>query len=120
MNNVKEFTLAPSHEAIIDEVANQNNSVRYFLAQCPTVRVGRDHHTDGKSENRTIETRLHDVYWRFCKFTALVPHVSQRAFNLMMKELQGTFGFSQRIVKTDRHGVQTAYDWITLVDEGSL
>ena len=66
----KEYTLSPSHGAIVDGVANQNNSVRYFLAQCPTVLVGRGHH-GGNSENHTIETRLHDVYWRFCKFTAL-------------------------------------------------
>ena len=34
----------------------------------------------------------------------------------MMEDLQGTFGFNQTIKKTERHGVQTVYEWVTLVD----
>ena len=37
----KDYTLPSSHTATINDMANQNNSVRYFLSQSPRLRVGK-------------------------------------------------------------------------------
>jgi putative DNA primase/helicase len=110
----REYTLPTSHMAAIDEMAVANNSVRYFLAQCPRLRVGRREH-EGRSEISITDQRLFDEYWSFCAGTGGVQRVTQTRFHASMKELAVNFAFEQ--VKTQEKGAQeTKYLYITLAD----
>ncbi len=60
-----DYTIPGSHETIIQDIANENNSVRYFLSCSPRIRVGRVAHA-GKTGARTLATKLHDEYFSFC------------------------------------------------------
>lgn len=104
-----EYTLPPSHVEVIREVAQENNSVRFFLETSQTVQV-----TPGRTSNHISEGRLYQEYWSFCFGPAAVRPVGSRAFRQRMKDLQSELGF-QIEYQVNAMGVQDAhYRCITL------
>ncbi|WP_210235773.1 hypothetical protein, partial [Mesorhizobium sp. M1C.F.Ca.ET.187.01.1.1] len=72
----KDYTLPSSHRVVIDDMANQNNSVRYFLSQSPRLKVGvREHEGLSPSKTRTTGDLLFDEYWAFCAMAGGVMRV---------------------------------------------
>ena len=108
-----EYTLPKSHLQLIREVAQENNSVRFFLEESPTVRVVRD--SSEKTSARTPETKLYKEYWSFCFGPGGAKPVGSRAFRQRMREMQSEMGFSLEF-ETNQMGVQEAlYGSIILV-----
>lgn len=89
------YTLPTSHMVLEDQVANDANSVRYFLANCHDVKVG-----DGGSVS---EARLFQLYHNFCLTTQVARPMMQRNFHKLMQGLNNTFKFKQVIVQQDGH-----------------
>lgn len=108
----KDFTTPSSHMAIIDEMANLNNSVRYFLSQSPRLKVGKREH-EGTSKTRTMGDLLFDEYWSFCTMAGGVSRVPRTKFHALMKELAPAFKFEQ-LKETRSGGYDIAYNYITL------
>jgi phage/plasmid-associated DNA primase len=115
MRRTGQYTFPISHEILVNQMSAENNSVHYFLADCPRLRIGRAAH-EGRSETRTSETRLHHEYSLFCISMGLARPVMPRRFHAMMKDLERVFGFKQLIKMTDRNGMLAEYEWLTLAD----
>lgn len=110
----KEYTLPTSHMACVDQMATDNNSVRYFMSVSPRVSVVRDR--AGKSvPPKTTATALHGEYWSFCIGIGVAQRVSLNSFMKMMRELQPVFGYEE-FVETNSNGQQqVVYNWMELV-----
>lgn len=99
-----DYSLPSSHVELVSEIANQNNSVRYFFAEGGVRREPSAH---------TSEQTLYEHYWAFCNAVAHVKPVMLKKFRLMARELQREFGFE--IITDVASGIQTArYEYITL------
>ncbi|RWD47500.1 bifunctional DNA primase/polymerase [Mesorhizobium sp.] len=109
----KDYTLPSSHMATIDDMANQNNSVRYFLSQSPRLRVGKREH-EGTSKTRTMGDLLFDEYWSFCTMAGGVQRVQRTRFHALMKELAPAFRFEQ-LRETRNGGFDFVYNFVTVV-----
>ncbi|WP_353645753.1 phage/plasmid primase, P4 family [Mesorhizobium sp. WSM2239] len=109
----KDYTIPSSHLAMIDEMANANNSVRYFLSQSPRLRVGKREH-EGISQIRTMGDPLFDEYWSFCTMAGGVQRVARTKFHALMKELAGSFKFEQ-LKETRSGGYDIVYNYVTVV-----
>jgi putative DNA primase/helicase len=111
----REYTLPPSHTQAIREIAQENNSVRFFLEESPTVRIVSDSHA--KISTRTSEDKLYKTYWSFCLGPGGAKAVGQRAFRSFMKQLQSEKGFDL-VIETNPLGMQQAYyQSVTIVSE---
>lgn len=109
-----EYTLPESHVQTIREVAQENNSVRFFMEECPKIRVVG--HSPEKTSTRTSEDKLYKEYYSFCYGAAGAKAVGQRAFRARMRELQSELDF-QLTIETNTMGIQQAfYRSVTLVD----
>jgi putative DNA primase/helicase len=109
-----DYTIPASHETIIQDIANENNSVRYFLSSSPRIKVGRIAH-EGKPGNRTLATSLHDEYFSFCLAGKVVQRVPLTQFNMMLGELCHEFDFQQLTVPTSQGQTAIVYEYITVV-----
>ncbi|MGQ7794524.1 DUF5906 domain-containing protein [Faunimonas sp. B44] len=109
------YTIPSSHMTVVDDMANSNNSVRYFLARCPRLRLGQKKH-EGMSETSTTGQRLFDEYWSFCIGAAGAQRVSQQKFHNLMKELVGAFKFQQHRNVTENGTTEFVYEYVTFVD----
>jgi putative DNA primase/helicase len=98
----RNYTLPTSHMACIDQMATDNNSVRYFLTVSPRVLIDR---TDKENPPSTSATALHGEYWSFCIGIGTAQRVSMQSFLRMMRELQPVFGFEE-IHKANSNGSQ--------------
>lgn len=110
-----EYTIPPSHEQIMREVAQENNSVRFFLEESPTVRVGQG--SPEKTSIRISEDKLYKTYWSFCCGPAHVKPVGQRAFRSLMRELQSEKDFHLELETNEMGVMQAYYRYITLATE---
>ncbi len=112
-----EYTLPPSHKQLLKEVAQENNSVRFFMQESPTVKVDPTvDSSSGKPMNRTLETKLYKEYWSFCFGPGGAKPVGSRVFRARMRELQSEMGFELKF-ETNAMGVQEAfYDFVTVVN----
>lgn len=107
------YTLPTSHMALIDQMAAENNSVRYFLTSCPRIVVGQ-HKVGAMSLSMTT---LHGEYWNFCLATGTAQRVSVNRFAAMMKELQPTFNFRERMRPTKNGQPEIVYEGVALEHE---
>jgi hypothetical protein len=111
------YTLAESHKRCVDEMMEQNNSVRFFISSLLAqgrLLVGEPAHY-GKSQDSTTSEPLHREYSTFCSLVANVRHVSLTKFQEMMQECQGKYGFS-KIIEMKPNGAQIVkWKYITLV-----
>lgn len=115
----RDYTLPTSHMAMVDDMAMNNNSVRYFLVQSPRLKVGKKQHQN-TSENRITGQRLFEEYWSFTAASGGAQRVQQSKFHAMMRELQTPFGFEQIRGTTATGGVEVTYEYITFVDKRAL
>jgi P4 family phage/plasmid primase-like protien len=93
-----DYTLPRCHTELVNEVATQNNSVRFFLQNGGVIR-------DAKAEIQ--EKDLFANYWTFCKMNANSQPVSMRKFRLVARELEREMGFRIRLVH--REGGEVAW-----------
>lgn len=111
----KDFTIPSSHRVVIDDMANQNNSVRYFLSQSPRLRVGkREHEGLAASKTRTMGDHLFDEYWVFCAQAGGVQRVPRMRFHGLMEELAPAFRFEQ-LREMRNGGTDIVYNYVTVV-----
>lgn len=106
-----EYTLPPSHSQVVREMAQENNSVRFFLEESRTVRVCR-----GSTSARTSETKLYKAYWSFCFGPGGARPVGMRQFRAAMRDLQSQLGFQMEITLTPMGAQDVTYSCLTLVD----
>lgn len=110
----KDYTLPTSHLAMIDDMANSNNSVRYFLSANPRLKIGRAEH-EGTSQIHITGDHLYDEYYSFSRMAGGVSPVPRGKFHTLMKELAPNFAFEQ--LKTTERSAQTfGYTFITLAN----
>lgn len=108
-----EFTLPVSHKQLIRELAQENNSVRFFMEESPKVQVGA-----GDSEKptpRISETKLYNEYWSFCLGPGGARPVGSRGFRAMMRELQHEMGFHLVLERTELGAQEAYYECVTVV-----
>lgn len=118
-----EYTLPPSHQQMIREIATENNSVRHFLLDSGRVKSVMPPRGSGPlelaaadtPENRISETKLYQVYSSFCLGPGGARAVSQSQFRSRMRELTW-FGFQIVIEDTEHGGQNCVYKYLTLVD----
>lgn len=109
-----EYTLPASHTQLIKEVAQENNSVRFFLEGSGLVRVV-DPDPSEKKPTSISESVLYKEYWTFCFGPGGAKPVGSRIFRQRMREMQAEKGFELRFT-TNHMGVQEAhYDCVTVV-----
>ena len=106
----KDYTLPTSHMACIDQMATDNNSVRYFLSVSPRITIDRTK----KEAAHTSATKLHGEYWSFCIGIGTPQRVSLQAFLRMMRELQPVFGFDEEIITNSTGAQEVIYKHINL------
>jgi putative DNA primase/helicase len=108
MEEMREFryatdlSLPPSHERCINDMANMNNSVRYFLATSGRVRrqlVGAE------TSVRISEEKLYQAYYSSCLYKGGAQPVSSRNFTNKMRELKEEFNFEIEM-KKDMYGTE--------------
>ncbi|MDB2578802.1 bifunctional DNA primase/polymerase [Tateyamaria sp.] len=110
----QEYTLPPSHKQLLREVAQENNSVRFFMQESPAVKIVSD--SSDKLLNRTLETKLFKEYWSFCFGAGGVKPVGSRVFRARMREMQSEMNYRLSF-ETNPMGVQEAfYDFVTVVN----
>lgn len=108
----REYTLPPSHFRMLGEMANLNNSVRFFLTTSAKIRIplGIDELEKADISDPTLsrisETKLHTDYWSFCVGTGGAQPVGLRSFRAKMRELGNELGFKMRITTTQQ-GLET-------------
>lgn len=104
----REYTLPDSHKQLIREIAQENNSVRFFIEESPKIRVS--------TSGRISETKLFSEYWSFCFGPGNARPVTSKAFRNAMRELQQEKGF-RLVIQTNPLGAQEAfYDCLILAD----
>ncbi len=104
----REYTLPESHKQLIREIAQENNSVRFFIEESPKLRVS--------TSGRISETKLFSEYWSFCFGPGNAKPVTSKAFRNAMRELQQEKGF-RLVIQTNSLGAQEAYyESLTLAD----
>lgn len=110
----KEYTIPSSHRDCMREVANLNNSVRFFLTEGGRTRVVPLQ--DGeKTSIRTSEHSLYTAYWSFCIGPGGVKPVGSTAFRSKMRELGPELGF-KLVLNPQPNGTQEViYENLTLV-----
>lgn len=106
----REYTLSSSHEQLIREVAQANNSVRFFMEESPVVQVGN-------SSTRISEDKLYKEYWAFCLGPGGVRAVSSRKFRSAMRELQSHLGFQLVLEKSEMGSQEVFYQSVTVVEK---
>ena len=96
----REYTLPESHKQLIREIAQENNSVRFFIEESPKIRLN--------TQSRISETKLYNEYWSFCYGPGNARPVGSKAFRNCMRELQMEKGF-RLLIQTNGLGAQEAY-----------
>lgn len=110
----RDYTLPTSHMACVDQMASDNNSVRYFLTVSPRITIDLER-TEGKTVPETTAIALHNEYWSFCLGIGTAQRVSFQVFQRMMKELQAVFGFEEQIRSNSNGHQEVIYLWLTIV-----
>lgn len=103
----KDYTLTASHDQLIREIAQENNSVRFFIEESPKVR--------SNTKGSTSETKLYNEYWSFCFGPGNAKPVTSKAFRSAMRELQQEKGFKLHIDTNNLGAQEASYVSLTLV-----
>jgi hypothetical protein len=94
---------------MMDEVANANNSVRYFLRESGMVKFG---------SGSVVDAKLHLAYWNFCVGPAGAKPFGTKAFRAKMQELSAEFNFSLKMEMKEMGTVDAVYQGIELRKPG--
>jgi P4 family phage/plasmid primase-like protien len=103
-----DYTLPASHKLISDELANVNNSVRYFVKESGKVKTG----IEGVF---STETKLFNAYFAFCLSAGGSKPVSSTRFRAMMRELGPELDFELKVSAAAYGGTQAIYDRVSMV-----
>lgn len=103
----KDYTLTASHDQLIREIAQENNSVRFFIEESPKVR--------SNTKGSISETKLYNEYWSFCFGPGNAKPVTSKAFRSAMRELQQEKGFKLHIDTNNLGAQEASYVSLTLV-----
>lgn len=101
-----EYTLPPSHAGRIAEMANINNSVRFFLSEGQSVRF--------KKGGEVTEMQLHQKYYSFCVGPGQMQPFGMRQFRTKMRDLTNEFGFKIEMEMHPSGSMQCVYRGIEL------
>lgn len=94
-----EYTLPSSHKERVGEMANANNSVRYFVTDSQKVKiVPFDEDGDWKDQPYTSEFKLHGAYWSFCLGPGASKPFGVRPFRSKMRDFEPELGFKIKMV----------------------
>ena len=88
-----DFEPPHSHWEMISEIANKNNSVRYFVTQCDKIKLTKGIHEVGKEPVLLQSYHLFKLYQEFCLVTIGKTPVNAKTFDLRMQELGPELGF---------------------------
>lgn len=105
----RDFTLSKSHIQAVREVAQANNSVRFFMEASPVIVVG------SSVSGRISEDKLYSEYWSFCLGPGGAKPVSSRNFRAAMRELQHPLNFSLELERTELGAQEAFYRSVTVV-----
>lgn len=109
-----DYTLCQSHKDQIEEVAEANNTVRFFIRKSGKVKLGSS--DTKKPENLTTHNELYSAYSVFCGQALGVKRVGQPAFRNTMRELANQLGFQAHLLKNEMGVLEIRYSGLTLVD----
>lgn len=101
-----DYTLPPSHIELVNEFANINNSVRFYLKESGKIRI-----TPGESTN---ELSIYNSYWSFCLGGGGVQPVGPTMFRAMLRELGSELGFSLKVLPGKFGTSEARYDGISM------
>lgn len=101
-----DYTLSGSHRLLTDQMATDNNSVRYFLAASPRLSFA-----EGKQSS---VTDLYAEYLSFCLTTGVVRRASSSSFLKMTRELQHSFAFKMETTKGPNGGIEVSFHGVTI------
>jgi P4 family phage/plasmid primase-like protien len=107
----RDFTLPSSHRQSIREVAQANNSVRFFMEESRVVAFG------SSVTGRTSEMKLYKEYWSFCLGPGGVRPASSKNFRSMMRELQNSLQFTVVIQPTELGAQDVYYQSVIVVEQ---
>lgn len=88
----RDYTVVPSHETMIKEVANINNSVRFFMTS-GRVKVTLPGSDGEKTSPRISAIKLHSACSDFCAIVAGVRRVGLAMFMQRMRDIAPELGF---------------------------
>lgn len=119
-----EFTIPASHQQMIREVANQNNSVRFFLVESGKVRTANLQLVASAGNPTTSpmsveESKIFAAYWSFCIGPGSAKPVGSTQFRAKMRELGTEFGFKITIRNTPQGGQEVIYENIMLTSQAN-
>jgi putative DNA primase/helicase len=112
--NRQGYTIPSSHEELINEVANSNNSVRFFLKEGGVITVHPAPVDGSKTLNLISEGKLYDAYSSFCLVREGVKRVGSEPFRDRMRELEREVGFRIRMEEKPTKEKFYFYDNLTL------
>lgn len=107
-----EYTLPASHKQLIREVAQENNSVRFFMEASSTVRVIREGLE--RTSHRISEGKLYQEYFSFCFGPGGARPVGSRAFRQRMRELTNELGIGMEFETNQLGNQEVFYTSLTL------
>ncbi|WCD44144.1 putative DNA primase [Xylophilus phage Lumi] len=102
------YTLPKSHMNIVNDFANINNSVRFFLKESGKTHIGNP-------DNFTDEQKLYNSYWTFCAGPGGVKAANVSIFRQMMRELSAELPFRLKISPGRAGMSQAIYEGITMI-----
>lgn len=111
-----DYTLPAGHYRLIEEMAQQNNSVRFFLASGGVQVIKTS--PDGQNASRPTlpERQLYDAYWLFSKTEAHASPVALKRFRNILMELSYEQGFTIDVRETPA-GEVASYIGLTLAEK---
>uniref|UniRef100_UPI0035C8663B phage/plasmid primase, P4 family n=1 Tax=Palleronia sp. TaxID=1940284 RepID=UPI0035C8663B len=109
MRKRNDFTFPTSHMALVDQMAQDNNSVRYFLKSSPLLLVGQK-----KTQKEMGANDLYNEYWSFCLASGVNKRASATNFVRMMRELSNSFDFKAEARETPLGAQEVIFKGIAL------
>lgn len=108
------YTLPLSHARAVEDMADANDSVRFFMRRSNRVKV-TDVGRDGKTSPRTLSNQLYVEYFRYCSEAGDARPVGLRTFLARMNGMQNTLGFRELSIPDQNDQPQVWYENVMLV-----
>lgn len=105
---VNDYTQPESHKMLVNEFANMNNSVRYYLRESGKVVF------NAGDQVFASEFSLYQSYWAFCAGAGGIKAVAQQRFRAIMREMQGEMNFKLEVAQSRFGGTEAVYRGISL------